>query len=431
MSTSAKVATGTIGPTVSNTVDLTVSGFGTATAAVIFLSRAATADNPSTNAGFSTGFWTASTQSAVAVQMDSGLSASTETARAITTGRAAQLLSAASGTSDDSSFYELTASSITDGIRLTVSSSSASLTYYVYAILFKGTTNVYVGSQSLGTGTSAIDITAPGFKPDLVLFHTNGDASAPRINNNAIYSIGVAHNNSSDTVSQGMAGFWSEDNQSDTDSGSYIRSGYVAGQVFNGTASWLASVGSFDASGFSITPSASANNDPVYFLALELADPDDAYVGIVDSKTSTGTQAYTGAGFTPEVLGLIQTACTAEATITTQGSIAFGTTDGTRTRVFSVRDANGAATTDCGSKSKDQPLYIRLNDGTVDAEASLSSFDADGWTLNYSDGSASARKMLAFAIGDSTAGGAAPTLSDLQAVNITASSVQGTYDYAF
>ena len=78
-------------------------------------------------------------------------------------------------------------------------------------------------------------------------------------------------------------------------------------------------------------------------------------------------------------------------------------------------------------------LAVRGNrlGGGADAVADLDSFDSDGWTLNYSDGSASARKMLAFAIGDSTAGGGAPTLSDLKAASITATTVQGTYDYAF
>lgn len=54
-------------------------------------------------------------------------------------------------------------------------------------------------------------------------------------------------------------------------------------------------------------------------------------------------------------------------------------------------------------------LRIQSAVGSTDTIASLVSLDADGWTLNYSDGSASVRKMLAIAIGNSSAGGTTVT----------------------
>lgn len=393
MATNAVVATGTIGPSVGNTCSLTVSGFGTPTAALLFISNANTTNNPQDGLNFSVGMWSASEKHSSSITSVHNGSVSITYRRQFNDYPLIQL------NSDGTTLQAFNVSTTTDGLTLTVASSGSSASRYVYAILINGTSNVSAGSINLGTGTSAIDITAPGFRPDLVFFHGTG-AGNETAAANAILSFGVAHNNGS-TTNQGMVGVWSEDQQDTTDTGSYINSGYVAGQVFNGSAAWLASVSDFDSSGFSITPSANASSDIVYYLAIELADADDAYVGIIDSKTSTGTQAYTGTGFTPDVVGLVQTMCTATNTHTTQGSLAFGATDGTRSRVLSIVDEDAQAVVDTDSASYDGALWIRADSGSDDAKATISSLDSDGFTLNYSDGSASARKILAFAIGNS------------------------------
>jgi hypothetical protein len=155
----------------------------------------------------------------------------------------------------------------------------------------------------------------------------------------------------------------------------------------------------------------STGSDVAHYLALELADPDDAYVGIVDSKTSTGTQAYTGTGFTPQALMLWQTLNTSVG-ITQGSSLSLGATDGSRHRALSIYDRDAQSTTSSASEANlSNPLFIEDNTGATDAIAAYSSFDSNGWTLNFSDGSASARKILAIAIGDSTAGGSTYTLS--------------------
>jgi hypothetical protein len=423
MATAASVFTGTIGASVSSTLDLGV-GFGAPTAALIILSEANTGSNPQSNAALSFGIWSASAQrSAGYFSRD----ASNNATRQQKTGVVAVRPSQTAG-----QFFELTAAVApgSDGLRLTVSYSDSSVSRYVTAILFKGTTNVGMVDVNLGTGTSAIDVTSLGFRPHFLCAIGAGGSSNINLTQ-AIISIGFAHNDGT-TTTQGFVGAWSEDSVATSDTGVYVGASHIGGQVFNGTASWLASVSDFDANGFSITPSANAASDVLYIVALELADANDAYVGVVDSKTTTGTQAYTGTGFTPQVLGLLQTLCTATGTVTRTNSLSVGATDGTRSRVVSVRDRDAVASPSADSQSADSLLLIRNGDGTDDAAAAYSSFDSDGWTLNYSDGSASVRKMLAFAIGDSTAGGYThPTLSAATLVPAGGNTYQPRVTYTF
>lgn len=199
-----------------------------------------------------------------------------------------------------------------------------------------------------------------------------------------------------------------------------VRDDAIACQNFNGTLSWKASIGAHS-SGFTITPSANANSDIVYYLALELADPDDAYVAIKDTITGTGDQAYTGAGFTPTALILGQTMCTAVNTNTTQGYFGIGAGGPASVeQSLGIIDENAQAASDSESYADlSNIVNIRSEVGSVDTIASLSSLDADGWTLNYSNGSGTARKMLAIAIGTAF-GGTSAALAGAPAAEATA-----------
>jgi hypothetical protein len=89
-------------------------------------------------------------------------------------------------------------------------------------------------------------------------------------------------------------------------------------------------------------------------------------------------------------------------------SVGFG--DGTTERCLAVFDEEAVGTSNAGSEADTSNiLRILADDGTTDAVASLNSLDSDGFTLNYSDAAAAANKILAFAIGDSTAGGGGGT----------------------
>lgn len=407
MATNAAIAVGVMPGSNGGTVDLTVSGFGTVQAAVVFCSNANSTSNPQDFFFTSVGFWDGVNSVQHSYSQYSGHGGGTADSARYSSKALVINLSSVTGT----------CSAITDGIRITQGGTST-LPRYITAILINGVTDVHLAEQNLGTGTSPIDITAPGFKPSLVFFGSSGLGAAPASGTFSSMSFGVAHNNSSDTVTQGYICCNSDNGAATMDTMSIVSHSYIAAQLTNNAAVWQASVGSFDPSGFSITPSASASSDYLSYLAIELADPDDCWVDILDAATSTGDLSQSGIGFEPQVVGLACNMATSLDTVTSGATINLGAGDGTTQQCISGSDENGAGTSDTSNEADTSNILQILNDdGTQDGLASLSTLDSDGFTLNYSDAASSAKKILAFAIGDSTAGGGGPN------VNINGSTV--------
>ena len=395
MATEAVIVTGVVPDVTSTTNDWTASGFGTPTAAVVFMTGANVTSNPDANAVIGIGFHDGTNDYGVGAWSEDN-QATTDADRKNSDDRS--LIHMGTNTTDADAAF------ITDGIQVTTRTNGPTLEDDAYgmALLFKGTTNVKAIKQLLGTGTSAIDITSVGFKPDVVFAITCGYGSVGDTSQ-AIMSFGVAHNDSADSITQAYAQWASRNGVGAGDIYHDVSASKIGGSsdVVGGNA-WTITVSDFDASGFSVTPSANAANDLVYFLCIKLADPDDAYVAVIDSATATGTQAYTGTGFTPGAALLAGSTNTAVDTVQQTGGYFVGLADGTRSRGLSIFDEDAAGTTNTGSEMTTGLLKCLLDDGTADAVATLSSMDSNGFTLNYSDGSASARKWLAFSVGDST-----------------------------
>lgn len=404
MATSAAIATGLLPITTSGTVSLTVSGFGTVDAAIIICSNANSSNNPQDNATICVGFWDGvnSVQHTLSAVSEDGLVSSTDTYRSHINNR---IISIYSPTTTQI-LTDATCAATTDGVILTVGEAKSGVQRYLTAILIKGVTDVHLGSVNLGTGTSAVDITAPAFKPDLVFLSTVGNTTATSGLAHWIFSLGAVHNNSSNVVTQAAVYGYSEDAVSTTDTGNYVTHSYCCGQFFNGSISWQASASDFDANGFSLTPTASAGSDEVSYLAIKLADPDDAWIDIIDMATSTGNDAHTGVGFQPDVVGLVFAGTTTLDSVATNNIFCFGAGDGTTQQCLAAHDQTSVTTTNTNSEADTAKILLSLfGGGTTNAEATLQSLDSDGFTLNYSDSSIDAKKILAFAIGDSTAGG--------------------------
>lgn len=395
MATNAVVVSGTLPQSTSGTVDLTISGFGTVSAAVIFLTKANTTNNPQNDSAFCVAFWDGSNENSTANNLLDGLTTSIDTR-------------SSSSTVIEYDALTYTVSNITDGIRITKTGGTTSVDRYVSAILISGATNSVIGNVSLSTLTVTETI---GFKADLVfVMGIGGNAVSISSTYHGVHSFGVAHNDSFGTVTQGAVYGSSRDAQTTTVTNSRVTNSYVAAQLFNDTLSWQASLGNFTSTGFDITSTAATGGDYIFYLAIELSDPDDAYVGVIDAKTSTGTQAYTGTGFTPKVVGLVSEGSTAINTTAQSRAQSFGATDGTTHFCHFFHDEDAAGTSNAASEySASNILHITDDAGTDDYIAALSSLDSDGFTLNYSDAAAAASKILAVAIGDSTAGGGGGT----------------------
>jgi len=401
MATEAVVVTGIIpDDATGTTADWTATGFGTGTVAVIIANNSNVTSTTALDGSLSLGGRVGTDDFSV-MGFSEDRSSSTNTSRYQDNTRSIQLIG------DSANVTRADATFITNGIQITTQSNGPTLEddSYGMALLLKGTTNVAMFRTSLGTGTSAINVETPGFQPDLVFAFTVGLGTQSNAAHNLL-SFGVAHNGTGGLV-QGCQHFGSRDGQGAGDIYHELRDGEIAASMdVVGGVAWTATLSAFDSLGFSVTPSVSAGNDEILFIAVELADQDDAWVGVLTSETDTGTQAYTGTGFTPDVVGIVGSTQTVVDTVTQTGGMFIGLADGTRERCLSFADEDSPAVAVCSSTMSTGIVDCKFDDGTADAAATLSSMDSDGFTLNYSNGSASARKWLAFAIGDSTAGGA-------------------------
>ena len=140
----------------------------------------------------------------------------------------------------------------------------------------------------------------------------------------------------------------------------------------------------------------------VGYLAIKFGTAHQMELVSYDIPTTTGTNATTGVGFQPDYLIGIQsmvTALNSDASDNTATSFSVGMSDGTdeATVGFKFRDA----TTPTESDSFWNSTFHQTEEGSSagDSIATVSSFDSDGFTLNWSSiVNTSTAKSLAWAL---------------------------------
>ncbi|MCG8432749.1 MAG: hypothetical protein MJA83_01810, partial [Gammaproteobacteria bacterium] len=108
-----------------------------------------------------------------------------------------------------------------------------------------------------------------------------------------------------------------------------------------------------------------------------------AFKGTFTTPATTGPDAVTGVGFTPKAILLWGVPATDEA-VNADACHWFGMTDGTNDKTVSMSSEDAAIN---GRRDLDESNCLSILDTPSDtpvAVASLASFDADGFTLNYS-----------------------------------------------
>jgi len=413
-----------------NTQDVTLSGFGTPKAAIFIFSNGQVDGTPATDMRAGFGFTDGTRQYAIGLY-DKDTLTRTGSSRGQTDDAVIQLVGI-----DGSSATLLTKFGfnqwITDGVRLDID--VPAIDGRIVTVIFIGGTdvsNAYVNfKDDLGIWASAVDITDPGFEPDLVFIAGIGSSDAPTIGaTHAIASFGVAHNDGSD-AQRGV--FFSSQNAATTaNNTSYISNQSAAAQAYNGSLTWRGTVGAFDSSGFSITPNSNARDDIVGYLALKFTNSPDISLFDMEWPTS-GNYAETAPGFTP-TFGMIMgvQGPTARNTVTTAGtySVSVAAFDAASIETHSATSENSVSTTNANSLSSNQ---LRILDVAGSADLVLASsyaFDSDGWdfTLSTNPGAAVLGWGLAIGAGASTTVGAPSPLQQLsnQFSTIAASRLNG------
>jgi len=270
----------------------------------------------------------------------------------------------------------------TDGVRIIVDDQSPTA-FLGTCVLIGGTdvSDVCVGTHDdLGNGTSAVDITAPGFEPDLVFFSTTGNNDAPEswVQKSGNSSFGIAHNGGNQRVNY----VWTAHNAGFGDNSNSNVNNTVGTGATTGTGTeWAGTIGAFDASGFSVTPSAGSGFDCLQYFALKFTNSPD--IAVIDTSYPTaGNYAETAPGFTPNfglihsIMGPTARATDTDATHYAQSIVVF---DETTINGLTAANEDGAEPTVCKFRHNTKLKLLEDDGATLNVEASGYAFDSLGW----------------------------------------------------
>lgn len=366
---------GTLGDTLNDTTDLTSSGFGTPAGALLFSCDAGPSANPADSSRVSVGFFDG-TNSRTNYSVAEDNKSSANTARFQHNTNALKWI-----TADLATIVAYTAANITDGIRLTCSDDSTGIERYVGGLLLGGTASCDVGDLiPSNTNGGTASVTGLSYEPDLVFFGAVGIANG--FTSQAMHSYGVAINDGSET--QRVLSHMMRDNQSTNYCRQRLSTARVGGEYFFGW-SWSGELTAFNSDGFEITTrDGGAGGDRLYYMAWHL-DGGSSWLGTLTTPTSTGDDAHTSAGFMPDAGVFGASLISSADTDSSHVSAGIGVSDGTNDVCIAWRDENNVGTTDSSQEfSSSEVINLRdVSDGTDEIVATLSSFDANGRTLNY------------------------------------------------
>ena len=387
------------------TQDFTVPGFGDPKAAIFFFTAATTTDTVTADNLLGIGFTDGTTDGAWGIYDEDAVTTT------VNENSSVAILLKPPGSWDfaQASFSAWT----TNGVTINITSDFPSQILCT-AVLINGTdvSNVDVGRFTM-SGASAVDVTSVGFNPDLVLLTCNG-ANADA-GSNTYGSYGIVHNGSSVTQ-KGIKFFTASGAGTSAVTLRHMSAG--CGGRSNDSIHEL-SLGTFDASGFTATPSATAFSIPYDYLALKFSNSPDIKLFEMDSPTAAESVATTGVGFQPD-FGMIWTSAAQVVDSdrsSSEDGIGITVFDGTNIYSHSVSSDDAVTTTVCKSVTATK-LDMLEGGSSHHATATFTSFDADGWTFNYSVAPGTASKWIGLAIGAAAAAGGGLTAGSLSLMGV-------------
>ena len=239
--------------------------------------------------------------------------------------------------------------------------------------------STFVGSFTVPTVTGNKATTGVGFAPKAMFFWGNRratDAATGSNTNNQDqpYYFGMATVNAS-VVHQGVSPIGDDFVSTQVET---ITTACILDWNHTPTTNYQADFISMDADGFTVHFStANATAYVINFLALGGSDMENAIVLSQTSPAGTGNQATTGAGFVPTAI-IFVTGVTASSSLAASAFV--GAASATTQRWMTAWDFS--STSNCYQRTV--KVVGRWNGASIGAEADLVSFDADGFTLNWS-----------------------------------------------
>lgn len=361
------------------TQDVTIAGFGTPTAVIVLgIKSGTTSEDIGTaydGASFNIGFFDGTNARVAATEGKHGATGG-DGSRSMVEGVIDQVVTSADPIL---SIGTATAAFITDGVRLTWSGSGPEVHRYIL-ILIRGLANVVVG-DAIGVNSNNL-----GFRPDVIFVATPGINYPERVDA-SVLSFGCVVDDGSNT--ERSLQMSCADGPSPTANTLILDTSDSVGQVYNGAQNWAGNL-TIDADGFDTN---TLDVDEIIYLALQF-DADVSFsLGTYAIPTATGAASISGLGFQPGFLMLALSNVNVADTVRAADVYGFGIGFAVGDDEYFVGEAEEDAVNPSNTQSKITATIVDLphDDGTQLAVASFTSFDAGGFTLNYSTAPAAAR----------------------------------------
>ncbi len=281
---------------------------------------------------------------------------------------------------------------LTDGMRINWDDPMNG-SYLITVVFFAGTDlTVHANRRALDTQDTVVDVTDPGFQPDIVIAAMARLVDLPPDDSQShSVSIGVAHFDGASTIVQRC---WNSASQvglgTSNVSGVHKENRITEVPIATGASVDVgAEISAFDSSGFSLTArNASGVSEAVYYLALSFGGAVNSYVETHKTPVTTGDDADTGPGFTPQFVMLGTTLLEATGTYETAGlggQVGISVMDGKTEYALSMNSRDAIGDSECQSLNDASAIAMPDHLGVLEVEATFVSFDPLGFTLNYSN----------------------------------------------
>ncbi len=275
----------------------------------------------------------------------------------------------------------------------------------IHYIAIGGTdiTNVKVGQFNGPATTGNFSVTTVGFQPDFVMLAST-DRTATTLD--AVQAAGALNIGMFTSTTWGAIGWGSRDNQTTVTHAHALSDAHAFYGIRRNSADQVATFVSMDATGFTLNFTTAGGNAPYIYIAIKGGQH---RIGSFTKRTSAGSQSITGLGFQPTGLMLFSHNSTAgNGTVETANpaaAISIGASSGSAAMGTVWMHDRTIINTDVNMISHTN-LVMRMgasNNGITDyGQATLTSYDTGGFTLNWTTSDATARRVLYWAIGSST-----------------------------
>jgi hypothetical protein len=263
------------------------------------------------------------------------------------------------------------------------------------------TAKLTMWTSPTATGNKAV--TGIGFRPETVLHFYAGAAfttAPPSSTFNGIFGLGAMDKNGGQWAVQ--AADWDGNNPTLASRGQQTDAAiYMYADGSSAAVTKEASFVSMDNDGFTVNFK-TANSNAGLICSLALAGVKGT-AGSFNKVTGSApaSQPVATAGFRPGAVlfSSYQMAAQAASVSETGCSYGLGASDGTHQGSSAFVSANNVSPTTADAIDKTSKAFIKMNTPPVDAEADLTSFDANGFTLNWTMNDGVASQMGFWALG--------------------------------